>query len=1239
MVMKLMLLPWKPELVLLVLLLWALTQTMESSPTTWLGLWDSVEKNEYFSLEGLWDALRRVRKYGPFIVVETNGDELLGSTGFNAVAGIFGKNSTTENIPMTTPMFTEALDPALSDVSIQIVLPWEKDLSSIEVSRKQTENAVREKEKALRSSLIKDGLKSRWAVCLHATMIRDKHGALDGRRRLGDVFLVGWINCSKKLFDEMPRRDVIAWNVLISGLFKSAKFEDAVTVFEMMRKEGLVKPNEATVVSTLSPCTALGNLELGMDIAVTEELELTTTRSRSTCDNLRFHSTWNEHLVCRLKKSLYGLKQSPRQWYKRFDSYMIKIGYNRWTKETAALNGVMLRNARKVCDEHAKPVSTPLANHFKLSSEQCPKTDKEVEDMAKVPYSNAVGCLMYAMVCTRPDLAHAVSQVCKYMSKPGYVDSDYAGDLDNRRSTTGAEAAKEALWLTGLVKELGIQQGGVQLLCDNQSAIHLAKNQKVHTDENAADMFTKPVTTDKFKHCLDLLNCIFGKNSTTENIPMTTPMFTEALDPALSDVSIQIVLPWEKDLSSLPDPNQETVNLRKVEGGITAALKFGKQTEKLEQGLWPDNFAYPFVFKAVGGLGDVFLEGLVKPNEATVVSTLSLARRWEIWNLAWILPMVCGYVNCGRLTEARQFFERSTVRDVVLLPAMINGYVLFNRFDKAVELFQEMLIQRVKPDKFVLVSLLTGCAKLGALEQGKWIHGYLRENGIVVDTVVGTALIEMYAKCGCVEKALEIFLWVRERDTAFWTSVISGLVINGETSKALELFSEMKQTDEKPDNITFVAVLSACNHWGLVEEGRKTYGNVEMGERIAQRLVGIETSDSSIHALLASIYGKIHGCMDKKTEACFQDNSLAWALNTMFQEDKRERVHVNSSWGNMADSKPDQPLIPPSSRNLPDFKKSVKLNYNRCSALNISVQDLYDLWEHLQFNLISVIVCSTLLVFLPTLYFLTRPRPVYLVNFACYKPEESRKCTKRMSGLGDSTYLPEAVLNVPPNPSMHEARKKQRLLCLVLLTALAKTSVNPKDIGILIVNCSLFNPTPSLSAMVINHYKLRGNIHSYNLGGMGCSAGLISIDLAKHLLQVHPNSYALVISMENITLNWYFGNDRSKLVSNCLFRMGGMISFSCVTQEEDSVGKIGVTLSKDLMAVAGDALKTNITTLGPLVLPMSEQLLFFATLVGKKLLKMKIKPYIPDFKLAFEHSHSCWRKSWFWMSWRKFAAV
>lgn len=398
----------------------------------------------------------------------------------------------------------------------------------------------------------------------------------------------------------------------------------------------------------------------------------------------------------------------------------------------------------------------------------------------------------------------------------------------------------------------------------------------------------------------------------------------------------------------------------------------------------------------------------------------------------------------------------------------------------------------------------------------------------------------------------------------------------------------------------------------------------------------------------------------------------------------------------MNESKTENPSS--NSRKLPDFKQSVKLKYVKlgyhylithgmylflsplvvviaAQLSTFSPNDLYVLWDQLRFNLISVVICSILLVFLSTVYFITRPSPVYLVNFSCYKPGDDRKCTRETflemskslgtfsdgniefqrriverSGLGDSTYLPESVTSIPPNPCMAEARKEAEAVMFGAIDELLeKTSVKPKDIGILIVNCSLFNPTPSLSAMIVNHYKLRGNIISYNLGGMGCSAGLISIDLAKDLLQVHPNTYALVLSMENITLNWYFGNEKSMLLPNCLFRMGGaavLLSnkrsdkkrskyqlihtvrthkgaddkcFTCVYQLEDSDGKVGVSLSKELMAVAGDALKTNITTLGPLVLPMSEQFLFFATLVGRKLLKAKIRPYIPDFKLAFEH--------------------
>lgn len=394
-------------------------------------------------------------------------------------------------------------------------------------------------------------------------------------------------------------------------------------------------------------------------------------------------------------------------------------------------------------------------------------------------------------------------------------------------------------------------------------------------------------------------------------------------------------------------------------------------------------------------------------------------------------------------------------------------------------------------------------------------------------------------------------------------------------------------------------------------------------------------------------------------------------------------------------------------RKLPDFLQSVKLKYVKlglgyvysCNPANLLIflvilplsvatwiqfaglrfHRLSDIWTSRRtidvVDSLTGLTCSVVLMVLLGLYWATRPRPIYLVDFSCYKPEDERKMSvdsflkmtedsgafaddavrfqQRISvrsGLGDETYLPRGITSSPPNLCMEEARAEAEAVMFGALDSLfSKTGVKAQDIGILIVNCSLFNPTPSLSSMIVNHYKLRPDIKSYNLGGMGCSAGLISMDLANHLLRGNPNTYAIVVSTENITLNWYFGNDRSMLLCNCIFRMGGAAvllsnkprdrarskyqmvhtvrthkgaddnSYNCVYQREDEKGTVGVSLARELMVVAGDALKTNITTLGPLVLPFSEQLMFFVTLVKKKVFKAKVKPYIPDFKLAFEH--------------------
>ncbi|KAG6389544.1 hypothetical protein SASPL_151015 [Salvia splendens] len=390
-------------------------------------------------------------------------------------------------------------------------------------------------------------------------------------------------------------------------------------------------------------------------------------------------------------------------------------------------------------------------------------------------------------------------------------------------------------------------------------------------------------------------------------------------------------------------------------------------------------------------------------------------------------------------------------------------------------------------------------------------------------------------------------------------------------------------------------------------------------------------------------------------------------------------------------------------RRLPEFVNSVNLKYVRLGYHYLINHGVYlatvpvlllvfgaevgslrreEVWRRIWdstagYDLATVVAFLALFVFTLSVYFLSRPRSIYLVDFACYKPSDDYKVTKDefislarksgkfdeaclefqkrildSSGLGDETYVPKSIGSAENTATMKEGRAEASAVIFGALDELfEKTRLRPKDVGVLVLNCSLFNPTPSLSAMIINHYKMRGNILSFNLGGMGCSAGLIALDLARDMLQANPNNYALVVSTEMVGFNWYPGKDRSMLIPNCYFRMGCSAvllsnrrrdacrakyslehivrthkgaddrSFRSVHQEEDSEKHKGLKISKDLVEVGGDAIKTNITTLGPLVLPFSEQLLFLSTLVWKTVMggPQPPKPYIPDYKLAFEH--------------------
>ncbi|RAL38060.1 hypothetical protein DM860_000754 [Cuscuta australis] len=399
-------------------------------------------------------------------------------------------------------------------------------------------------------------------------------------------------------------------------------------------------------------------------------------------------------------------------------------------------------------------------------------------------------------------------------------------------------------------------------------------------------------------------------------------------------------------------------------------------------------------------------------------------------------------------------------------------------------------------------------------------------------------------------------------------------------------------------------------------------------------------------------------------------------------------------------------------RRLPDFVQSVNLKYVKLGYHNLINHGIYlatvpllvvvfglevgslgraEMWRRVwdstaNYDLATVLSFVGLLVFTISVYFMSKPRPIYLLDFACFKPSDDLKVTKEefiemarksgkfdeaslefqkrileSSGIGDETYVPKSIGSPERTATMKEGRAEASAVMFGAIDeVLEKARIRPKDVGVLVVNCSIFNPTPSLSAMIINHYKMRGNILSFNLGGMGCSAGVIALDLARDMLQANPNNYALVVSTEMVGFNWYPGKERSMLVPNCFFRMGCSAvllsnrrrdygrakyslehivrthkgaddrAFGCLYQDEDAERHKGLRVSKELIQVGGDALKTNITTLGPLVLPLSEQLIFFANLVFSRVFhrgngddknnnKSPNKPYIPDYKLAFDH--------------------
>ncbi|KAG9449254.1 hypothetical protein H6P81_009219 [Aristolochia fimbriata] len=183
------------------------------------------------------------------------------------------------------------------------------------------------------------------------------------------------------------------------------------------------------------------------------------------------------------------------------------------------------------------------------------------------------------------------------------------------------------------------------------------------------------------------------------------------------------------------------------------------------------------------------------------------------------------YGKCGDLKSARRVFDQMSKREVISWNAMITGYAQNGMAEEAVKLFHLMKEEGVSPDKITMVGVLSACAALGALDLGIWIDEYASQRGLRYNIFVGTALIDMYAKCGNLERALSLFEEMPTRNIVCWNAMIMASAVHGRGYEAISLFTRLIEDNHhiSPNDVTFVGVLSACVHVGLVEEGRKWF--------------------------------------------------------------------------------------------------------------------------------------------------------------------------------------------------------------------------------------------------------------------------------------------------------------------------------------------------------------------------------------------------------------------------------
>ncbi|XP_008805285.2 pentatricopeptide repeat-containing protein At5g39350-like [Phoenix dactylifera] len=719
---------------------------------------------------------------------------------------------------------------------------------------------------------------------VHCVVLRTGYGGnLVVKTALLDLYAkMGHMELSKRVFDDMSERDVVSWNALISGYCSNGSGQDAFEALRLMQANGFM-PNSSTFVSVIPACTSLGALMWGKllhgfalkcgafgDEALVPTLismyagfdDLYAARMLFETSSIKDLVVWNAMV------SAYG---QNGKWDEAFQVFQLMH------RTDASPNLVTLVSVLPSCSNlfsihhgesiHAVGIKLGLADQISVVA-------------ALVSMYSRLGDLDSARYIFNAAPENSLLLWNSMIS--GYLQNgEWSMALDTFRDMQLRGIAPDAISVVSVISG-----------CTLARELHSGRSAHAYSIRNGFGLNTNVTNAllalyadcGQFSVNLKLFDKMQVRNVVSWNTLISGWAKLRNIEASISSfckmrqegvqfdvvtlISILTCLYLVEDLARgksihvlvIKTGCDEDITLTNALismytscGDIDAGHQLFNRLSFKSIVSWNalmTGYRKQSLFWEVMVLFDEMKINGQKPNSVTLLNILPSCesklqgkslhayalRNFSVLEPALLTSTMCMYARFDNVNYCKILFEMVDKGNVVAWNALMSVYIQSKHVEEAVNSFQEMLRTEIEPDSVTMLTLISACAQLESLDLAQCVMGLTIHKGFEKNTSVSNSLIDMFGRCGSISTARELFDGLKEKDPITWSVMINGYGMHGDGAAALGLFSEMKEAGVEPDDITFISILSACSHAGLVEQGRMLFKSMSEEHGVAPRM-------------------------------------------------------------------------------------------------------------------------------------------------------------------------------------------------------------------------------------------------------------------------------------------------------------------------------------------------------------------------------------------------------------------